>query len=262
MIITLLTDFGTADYFTGAMKGAILSLDPEAVIVDITHEIPPQDVQAAGFALFACYKDFPRRTIYVAVVDPGVGSDRRAILAVTDDYYFISPDNGLLSLILQAEPGAKIFHLNKERFFRHPVSNTFHGRDIFAPVAGWLSKGVLPEELGDEITDPVLFKTSKPERLNENKIRGEILHIDHFGNCVTNLDEQLLPDGFHLEIKGRRITRKQKFYAEADSDEKVFMIYGSAGFLEVCAFRDSAARILEVSAGDEVLVRLNQEISG
>jgi S-adenosylmethionine hydrolase len=254
MIITLLTDFGTKDSFTGAMKGVILSLDPAAQIVDITHEIGPQDTGAAGFNLFACYRDFPRRTIHLSVVDPGVGSDRRAILAVTDDYYFIAPDNGLLSFIYAAEPGIRVFELNKDRFFRTPVSQTFHGRDVFAPVAGWLSKGALPEEMGDEITDFVRFEIPKPVRITENKWQGEIVYIDRFGNCITNLDKQLLPEKFHLEVNGKKITRLQKFYAEAEPNE-LFMIFGSTGSLEISAFKDSAANILNVETGEKVLAR-------
>jgi S-adenosylmethionine hydrolase len=239
------------------MKGVILSLNPEARIVDITHDIPPQDISAAGFNLFACYHDFPRGTIHVSVIDPGVGSDRRAILAVTDEYYFIAPDNGLLSLLFATEPDIKVYELNRDRFFNNPVSRTFHGRDVFAPVAGWLSKGVLPEELGDEILDFVRFETSKPVAIGENKIRGEILHIDRFGNCITNFDEQLLAGNFHLEIKRQKVTKLQNFYAEAEQDE-IFMIFGSSGMLEISAFRGSAAQILDINTGDEVLARLNQ----
>ncbi len=258
MIITLLTDFGTSDYFVGAMKGVILSLNPEAWIVDITHEIPPQDINAAGFNLFACYKNFPRQTIHLSVVDPGVGSERRAILAVTDEYYFIAPDNGLLSFIYAAEENTKVFELNKERFFRKEVSRTFHGRDIFAPAAAWLSRGVLPEELGDRITDHVRFEFRLPQKIAENTVQGEILHIDRFGNCVTNFDKQLLPENFHLEIRGNKVTRLQNFYAEAEDKNKLFMLFGSAGLLEVSAFRDSAAEIMDVEAGERVLAHLNQ----
>jgi S-adenosylmethionine hydrolase len=240
------------------MKGVILSLNSEATIVDITHEIPPQDISAAGFGLFACYRNFPRGTIHVCVVDPGVGSDRRAILAVTDDHYFIAPDNGSLSMIFAAEPEIKVFELSKERFFNHPVSRTFHGRDIFAPVAGWLSKGVMPEELGEEITDFVRSQNPAPVLEGENKFRGKIIHIDRFGNCITNFDEQLLPADFHLEIKGRKVTKMQNFYAEAGSESEIFMIMGSANLLEVCVFRGSAARILEAGTGDEVILMLNQ----
>ena len=256
MIVTLLTDFGTRDYFTGAMKGVILSLEPAVQLVDITHEVPAQDIVAAGFNLVACYKDFPRGTVHVSVVDPGVGSDRRAILAVTPEYYFVAPDNGLLSLVYAAEPELKVFHLNKERFFRAPMSNTFHGRDVFAPVAGWLAKGAQPAEMGDEITDFVRFEIAVPKPLGENTWQGEVLHIDRFGNCVTNFDEQLLPAGFHLEVNGVRVSKMQKFYAEAE-DDRPFMIMGSAGFLEIAAFKGSAAKILGIETGEKILVHLD-----
>jgi S-adenosylmethionine hydrolase len=164
----------------------------------------------------------------------------------------------LLSVIFAAEPDIKVFELNKDRFFLNPVSRTFHGRDIFAPVAGWLSKGVMPEELGEEITDFARFQNPAPVLEGENEFRGEIIHIDRFGNCITNFDEQLLPAGFHLEIKGRKVTKMQNFYAEAGSENKIFMIMGSANLLEVCAFRGSAAQILEADIGDEVILRLNQ----
>jgi S-adenosylmethionine hydrolase len=262
MIITLLTDFGTRDHFVGAMKGVILSLNPEARIVDITHEIPPQDINAAGFSLFACYKNFPRRTIHLSVVDPGVGSERRAILAVSGEQYFIAPDNGLLSFIYAAEENIKVFELNRERFFQKEVSRTFHGRDIFAPVAAWLSRGVLPEELGDEIADFVRFEIGRPQKAGENTLRGEILHVDRFGNCITNFDKQLLPESFHLEIKGHKVAKLQNFYAEADDRDKLFMLFGSAGLLEISAFRDSAAEIMNVEAGERVLAHLISEING
>jgi S-adenosylmethionine hydrolase len=257
MMITLLTDFGTQDYFVGAMKGVILSLDSKAQIVDISHEIPPQNINAAGFNLLACYKDFPRGTIHLSVVDPGVGSSRRAIVAVTDEYYFVAPDNGLLNLIYAAEPDIKVFELNNERFFRSPISNTFHGRDVFAPVAGWLSKGALPQEMGDEISDFVRFGITNPFLLAENQWQGEIVYIDRFGNCVTNFDKQLFPGEFHLEINGVRITKTQDFYAEGDEDHKLFMITGSTGLIEVSAFKDSAAKLIGAEAGDKVLAYLN-----
>jgi len=239
-----------------AGDGVILSLDPLAQIVDITHDIPPQDITAAGFNIFACYRDFPRGTINVCVVDPGVGSDRRAILAVTDEYYFIAPDNGLLSFIYAAEPEVKVFELNKERFFRTPVSRTFHGRDVFAPVAGWLSKGAQPEELGDPITDFVRFEIAAPVQVGGNGWEGEIVYIDRFGNCVTNFDKQLLPENFHLEINGKKIARRQNFYAEGGHDG-LFMIFGSTGLLEVSAYKSSAREILGIGAGEKVRAYIN-----
>ena len=158
--ITLLTDFGTADYFVGAVKGAILSVNPQAVIVDITHEIPPQDIEAGAFTLLAAYKTFPAGTIHVAVVDPGVGSARRPIIVRANEQFFVGPDNGLFTYIYDREPSHRTFHVTAEKYFRPNRSSTFHGRDIFAPVAAALSNGVKPEEFGPRITDEVRLAAS------------------------------------------------------------------------------------------------------
>src|SRR5438045_5263486 len=154
-IITLLTDFGTHDYFVGAMKAVILSINPEVQIVDITHEIPPQDIEAAAFNLLATYKDFPAGTIHVAVVDPGVGSMRKPILIECGEQLFVGPDNGIFSWICEREGTSRAIHLTNEAFFRHPVSKTFHGRDIFAPVAAALSTGAAMTELGEKLSEYV-----------------------------------------------------------------------------------------------------------
>ena len=177
-VITLLTDFGTADYFVGAVKGAILSVNPSAVIVDITHEIPPQDIEAGAFTLLAAYKTFPVGTIHVAVVDPGVGSTRRPIIVKTNEQFFVGPDN-TFTYIYDREPSHRIVHVTADRFFRPSVSSTFHGRDIFAPVAAALSNGVALEEFGEEINDQV--------RLPSLETPLRVIHIDRFGNCVTNI---------------------------------------------------------------------------
>jgi S-adenosylmethionine hydrolase len=253
MIIALLTDFGTKDYFVGAMKGAILSINETAKIVDIAHEIPPQDVHSASFTLRACYKNFPKKTIFTAVIDPGVGSNRRAILVETDDYYFVAPDNGLLSFIFDDETNFRVFELSEERFFAEKISRTFHGRDIFAPVAAHLSKGVAPNEFGAEIKDFIRFRTTKPRKISANKIEAEIIHTDCFGNLITNLEQTDLPESFTLEIGSKRIGKLQNFFAEAETGE-VFMILGSAGFLEVVAFRASAANLLNAKVGQKILM--------
>ena len=147
-VITLLTDFGTADYFVGAVKGAILSVNPSAIVVDITHEIPPQDIEAGAFTLLAAYKTFPAGTIHVVVIDPGVGSTRRPIIVSANEQFFVGPDNGLFTYIYDREPSHRIFHVTSDRYFRPEPSSTFHGRDIFAPVAAALSKGVVLKSLG------------------------------------------------------------------------------------------------------------------
>src|SRR6266850_4082258 len=154
-IITLLTDFGSQDYFVGAMKGAILSVNPAAQIVDITHEIPPQDIEVGAFNLLAVYQDFPAGTIHLAVVDPGVGSARKPILIECGEQFFVGPDNGIFSWICEREGGGRAIHLTNEAFFRHPVSPTFHGRDIFAPVAAALSTGVVMTEFGEKLSEYV-----------------------------------------------------------------------------------------------------------
>jgi S-adenosylmethionine hydrolase len=246
MVIALLTDFGTQDYFVGAMKGTILQINKEAVIVDISHEIPPQNISAGSFILRACYRNFPSNTIFVTVVDPGVGSERRAILAVTKKYFFIAPDNGLLDFVFQETDSFRIFELTERKYFAPEVSATFHGRDIFAPVAAHLSCGISPTEFGPEI-----FRSEKPEI--EYK-QPQIIHIDRFGNIITNLKKEDLPPGFTLEIGGRAIKKLQKFYAEAEKDE-VFMIFGSAGYLEIAAFQNSAAKILAATVGQKITVK-------
>ena len=260
MIITLLTDFGTADYFVGAMKGVILSINPDALIVDITHEIPPQDILSGAFTLSVVYKNFPERTIHVAVVDPGVGSERRAIVVSAHNQYFVGPDNGLFSFVFEEEKNARVFHATNEVYFRQPVSNTFHGRDVFSPLAAALSKGVHPETLGVDITDFVRLPNLKPNIIREGALEASIIHIDRFGNCITNLTREHITDemiarGVALTVNGRKITSFQRFFAEGgDASDNLFAIWGSAGFLELASFRSSAAEILGARTGEKIEV--------
>jgi S-adenosylmethionine hydrolase len=251
MVIALLTDFGTLDYFVGAMKGAILTINEDAKIVDLTHEIPPQDIRAANFALRACYADFPKKTIFVAVVDPGVGSQRKAILVKTENYYFIAPDNGLLSFVFQEEKDFVVYELTNEKFFAAKISRTFHGRDIFAPVAAHLSNGFQPEEFGAKIEDYIRLKAASPRVVSDREIEAEIIHADRFGNLITNLKLSDLPEKFTLEINGKAISKLQNFFSEAEKGE-LFMIMGSAGFLEIAAFRYSAANLLKAETGQKI----------
>ena len=187
-IITLLTDFGTTDYFVGAVKGVILSADPETHIVDITHEIPPQDIEAAAFTLLAAHSSFPAGTIHLAVVDPGVGSSRRPIVYKCMTF-FVGPDNGVFSYVCDRSTvsPAKTFHLTNEKYFRKRVSETFHGRDVFAPFAAALASGVKPNELGAPITDMVRLPSLTPVTTRGGEIKGRVIHIDRFGNCITNI---------------------------------------------------------------------------
>jgi S-adenosyl-L-methionine hydrolase (adenosine-forming) len=261
MLITLLTDFGTADYFVGAMKGVVLSINPHAWIVDITHEIPPHDIEACAFTLLAVYKTFPPGTIHVAVVDPGVGSARRPVLVTGGEQFFVGPDNGLFSYIYEREPGSCVFHLTREKYFRQPVSATFHGRDVFAPVAAALSNGVAPAELGEEIEDYVRLARLAPQESGDGNLTASIIHIDRFGNCVTNitpddLSEEEIASGARLVINRVEVASFRRFYSEdATSDGELFAIWGSAGFLEIVAFRASAAQLLNAHRGETVKVK-------
>jgi S-adenosyl-L-methionine hydrolase (adenosine-forming) len=261
MLITLLTDFGTADYFVGAMKGVVLSINPHASVLDITHEIPPHDIQAGAFTLLAVYREFPPGTIHVGVVDPGVGSSRRPVLVVAGDQFFVGPDNGLFSYIYERETSVRVFHLTSERYFRHPVSATFHGRDIFAPVAASLSNGVEPAELGEEISDFVRLARLAPQASGDGNLTASIIHIDRFGNCVTSITPQDLPEeriasGARLVINRKEIASFRRFYAEElPSANELFAVWGSAGFLEIVAYRASAARQLNAQVGQTVEVK-------
>jgi S-adenosylmethionine hydrolase len=260
-LITLLTDFGTADYFVAAVKGVILGANPRARIVNITHDIPPHDIEAAAFTLLAASGSFPGGTIHVAIVDPGVGSSRRPILIHTRDQFFVGPDNGIFSYVCEdTEKTPEVLHLANTKYFRHPVSTTFNGRDIFAPVAAALSNGVKPNKLGVLVNDFVRLPSLKPETSSDGKITARIIHIDHFGNCVTNITQddltaKMIAAGARLRLKGKLVKSFRNYFAEeTGSRDKVFGIWGSAGFLEIVTTNGSAAKLLKAMRGDPVVV--------
>ena len=256
-VITLLTDFGTADYFVGAMKGVILTINRSAAIVDITHEIPPQDIESGAFTLLTCYRDFPDGTIHVAVVDPGVGSSRRAIVVRAGSQYFVGPDNGLFSYICDREGSCEVFHATASEYFRPSPSSTFHGRDVFAPVAAALSKGIDPQALGARITDYVRLAPLSPTRDDTGRLHGRIIHIDHFGNCITNFTRADLRDSLRptLLVNGTAIQSFRQFFTdEHGSPEEIFAIWGSAGFLEIAINRASAANFLQAHRGNPIVL--------
>lgn len=254
-IITLLTDFGAQDHFVGAMKGAILSINPDARIVDITHEIPPQDVRAAAFNLLAVYKDFPAGTVHVAVVDPGVGSARRGIVVKCAGQFFVGPDNGVFSWICEREEDFLAVHLTNQKFFRRPLSHTFHGRDIFAPAAAALSNSVALKEFGPPIDDLVQLESLEPKPLEGGRLEATIIHIDRFGNCITSLTRDHFAAGAKLVVNGREVSSLREFFAERGGDQhELFCLFGSAGFLEIAAENTSAAQILNARCGDLVIL--------
>jgi S-adenosyl-L-methionine hydrolase (adenosine-forming) len=262
MIVTLLTDFGAADYFVGAMKGAALSVNPRAQVVDITHEIPAHDIEAAAFTLLAAYESFPEGTVHVAVVDPGVGSERRPVVVAAGGHLFVGPDNGVFGYVCERAAGARVFHATETKYFRPSVSTTFHGRDIFAPLAGALSLGVEPSTLGPPITDYARLAFPAPRRLPDGTLEGSIIHVDRFGNCVTNITREELGGAegagdFCLRAGGHEIRAFRRFFAEArgGGDGEPFVIHGSAGLLEIAVNLGSAARLLGLRRGQSVSVR-------
>lgn len=254
-IITLLTDFGDQDYFVGAMKGVVLSINPAVSIVDITHRIPARDIEAAAFNLLACYRDFPIGTIHVAVVDPGVGSSRRALAIDTGEHFFIGPDNGLFSWICEREKQYRVVAITNEQLFRRPLSPTFHGRDVFAPVAAALSRGTKIDELGEEVTDIVRLPPLTPTG-DGPSFEGRIIHTDHFGNCITSFsfdhtNEQEFDAGARLRINEREIRVFHRYFADAKEGE-LFCYFGSAGFLEIGLRNSSAQAILNAKRGQTI----------
>jgi S-adenosylmethionine hydrolase len=257
MIVTLLTDFGTRDYFVGALKGALLSVNAEVQIVDITHEVAPHDVEDAAFTLLAAFETFPPGTVHVAVVDPGVGSARRAVVVEGAAHLFVGPDNGLFGHVYERLRSFRVFHVTEQSFFRADVSPTFHGRDVFAPIAGALSLGTEPSELGPRVTDFVRLPFAAPFQRDASTLVASVIHVDRFGNCITNvtprdLDERAIARGARLFVEGREISSFRRFFADDGGAEgEPFAVWGSAGLLEIAVFRDSAARALDLSRGSE-----------
>jgi len=257
-IVTLTTDFGLNDHFVGTVKGAILSIAPEAEIVDICHSVQAFDILDGALVLAQAYSYFPTRTVHMVVVDPGVGSARRPIIASSDRYNFVAPDNGVLSLMYAREERLNVRHVTADHYFLQPLSNTFHGRDIFAPVAAYLAKGVDQEKFGPEITDFVRFNAPKPKPLDAKTIRGIVLKVDRFGNLVTNITPQDAPAlfqapgaAFKITVGKREVTSFKTNYADGAPNE-IFAILGSMGYLEIAANRAPAAQLAGVGKGAEV----------
>ncbi len=260
-IITLTTDFGTNDHFVGAMKGVIVDIVPDVQIVDISHAVQAFDVLDGALAISQAYSYFPTGTIHMVVVDPGVGTARRPILASSDGYHFVAPDNGVLSMVYAKEERIHVRHITSEHYFRQPVSNTFHARDVFAPVAAYLAKQVDSHKFGDEIEDYVRFAAPKPKATGEGRIRAVVLKVDRFGNLITNVTPEDAPmlfaesATFKIVVGSREITEIRKNYAEG-APGQVFGILGSMGFLEIVANRAAAAQLTGVGKGGEVSIFL------
>jgi S-adenosylmethionine hydrolase len=248
--IALLTDFGNSDWFAASIKGVILSVNPRAVIVDINHDIPTGGISAAAFNLLACHSFFPKGTIFVAVVDPGVGSSRAALAAKAGPYFFLGPDNGVLSLVIDKYFKPELRSLRNPKFFLKNVSATFHGRDIFAPAAAHLSNGLAFEKLGPRIKE--IVRLSMPRvRKTGIKITGSILYIDHFGNAITNIPSSLVTSRTkYVFVKGRK-TPLYSRYADVDKGKPLAVI-GSCGFVEISVNKGNAAKKMKLKIGDKV----------
>jgi S-adenosylmethionine hydrolase len=261
-IVTVLTDFGASDVFVASMKGVILGINPLAHVVDLTHDIPAHNVRAAAYLLHSAARYFPSGTIHVAVVDPGVGSERRPLLVFSMEQYFIAPDNGLLSYVLATEFDAEIRELTNKQYFLGSIGSTFHGRDIFAPAAAWLSRGEPIESFGPQLETIIRFDVPRAHE-DGGKLVGEVHHIDHFGNLITNISREDLvsfagPDHLsrlHVAIRQTGIQALQRFYADAPSG-KLAALLNSDGWLELFCNQGRAADLVRAVIGDRVEVSL------
>lgn len=256
-IITLLSDFGQRDSYVGSMKGVVLGINPAAVLVDISHEVRPHHIFEAALVLRGAYRYFPAGTIHVAVVDPGVGSSRRGIVARGGGHMFVGPDNGIFGLVYPQLEALKIYHLRNTQFFRPEISATFHGRDVFAPAAAYLSTGVAPEAMGPEVTDPVELAVPAPE-VGPERIRGEVVYTDAFGNLITNIERTHVKHFEHcaqltVKVGNTVLERVCRHYQEVQCGKPLALI-GSGGFLEIAVREGNARNLLSVEEGDEVVV--------
>jgi S-adenosylmethionine hydrolase len=253
-ILTLTTDFGLQDHYVGAMKGVILGICPQAQIVDVSHLVNPFEISEAAYVIAQAYPCFPRKTVHVVVVDPGVGTARRPILVEAAGQYFVGPDNGVLSMVYSREKH-KVRLIANDRYFRKPVSSTFHGRDIFSPVAAHLAAGVPPSRMGKLIEDHLRPAFEKPHRAGKRTWIGRILKIDHFGNIITNIHSSEFPDleqrNFSLTIGPQSVGVLARNYAECGPGE-LFAIVGSSGYLEVSVGQGSAAKQIGCETGAPV----------
>jgi hypothetical protein len=258
-IITLTTDYGTNDHLVGTLKGVILKINPEVTLVDITHNVTPFDLLDGALAIGAAYSYFPPKTIHIVVVDPGVGTERRPLLVSANNQYFVAPDNGVLSVIYEQEQANMVVrHANAEHYYLQPVSKTFHGRDIFAPVAAWLSKGWQTPSMGDEIQDFKRFALPRPKE-SEGTVKGVVMRADAFGNLITNFKQEDLPEAavgtgaINLQAGNQAVTRFVETFAQGNNSEP-FAYLGSSGYLEIGVNKGNASRALGLGRGTPVIL--------
>jgi len=257
-VVALLSDFGTADHYAGTMKAVVLGVCPDVTLVDIAHDLPAHDVMAGALQLAACYKYFPSGTVFLVVVDPGVGSPRRGIAAEAGDYRFVAPDNGVLSAVFKETPPRKVVELTERKYARPTISRTFEGRDRFAPAAGWLAKGLTLASLGRGVAD--YRRLDLPDvATTADSVSGVVLHIDRFGNCLTNIErrdvDKVAQGGPTTVIAGpHEIARIVTTYDEATGSAPC-ALFGSTDHLEIAVKSASAAERLALARGAPVVVR-------
>ena len=262
-IVALLTDFGTRDHYVGTMKGVIAGLCPDAQLIDITHEIAPHDVLGGALELAAAYRYFPSGTIFVVVVDPGVGSHRRGIVADLGDYKFVAPDNGVLTVALEACKPKKVVELTERRYARPTLSRTFEGRDRFAPAAGWLARGIEPTAMGRPLGRWEIVAVPQPVAEAQH-LRGEILRVDRFGNLISNIDRSTFDAFRHdrairIRLGAHEVERLVQTYAEAP-EGTICALFGSTDHLEVARNGGSAAELLDCGRGALLQIDLDHTL--
>ena len=257
--VALLTDFGTRDHYAGTLKGVILNICPDATLVDIAHDVPAHDVMAGAFELAACYRYFPHGTVFLVVVDPGVGSSRRGIAADTGDFKFVAPDNGVLSAVFRDSPPRKVVELTERKYALPTISRTFEGRDRFAPAAAHLAKGVALVSLGKSLSNYYRLDLPQPV-FDDAEVTGEVVRVDRFGNLITNIDRRAFVQfagnrPIAVEVGGREVPRIVATYAEAPVQE-LCALFGSTDHLEVAINGGDAAGMLGFGRGTAVKVRI------
>jgi len=257
-IITLTTDYGTNDHLVGTMKGVILKINPDVTIVDISHNVTAYDLLDGALTIGSAYSYFPPKTVHVVVVDPGVGTERRPLLVSAQNQYFIAPDNGVLSVIFEREDNVVVRHANVEHYYLSPLSKTFHGRDVFAPVAAWLTKGWQTPSMGDEINDYKKFSMPKPKEA-EGGLRGVVLRVDGFGNLITNFRAEHLAGNasengnFQMQVGAHTVNKLVDTFARGAAGEAIAYV-GSSGYIEIGVNKGSAARTLSLGRGAPVVL--------
>jgi len=257
-VIALLTDFGLSDHYAAALKGVIYSIHPQAAVVDICHQVKPQNIREGGYLLKQVYSLYPKGTIFVAVVDPGVGSKRKAVCVKSHDHFFIAPDNGLLFPVFQMLKQAQVREVVNQKFFHHPVSRTFHGRDIFAPVAAHLSRGNIFARLGPKLRSIHQLAPLKL-KMKRGHIEGAVEYIDHFGNVITNISKRHFEKAFphtsqhRVQIKMKTIPFIYQYFLEAKG-EKLIAVWNSSDMLEIAVPNGSAAQTYHLNISEKVVI--------